>query len=602
MITTHSYLPEEYNRLPEEPGVYKFYRQDKALIYVGKAKNLRKRVSSYFTKSTGSNKKTQKLVNEVGFIECTITPTEFDALLLENNLIKENQPKYNILLKDDKTFPFIQITKERFPRIISTRKYDPSQGEFFGPYSSVGAMNNVLVLIRKLYTIRTCKLNLSTKNIEGNKFKVCLEYHIGNCLGPCEGYQTEENYQHDIENAKHVLKGNLHVVRQYFEEKMQEAAESLLFEKAQVYKEKIELLEKFRTKSLIVNQSVTDVDVFSITSDDSSAYVNYIQIKNGAVVFSKNFEVKKKLNEPDSELLSNIVFSLRIKYRSTNSEILTEEPLNFLPEDIVSTIPKIGDKKKLLDLSKRNALLYKKEKAYSDKRISKEEEVLFQLKEDLNLKDIPNRIECFDNSNLLGSNPVASMVCFIKGKPSKKDYRKFHIRTVEGANDFASMYEIVTRRYKRIIEKNESLPDLIIVDGGKGQLSAACDALKALNIYGQVTIIGIAKRLEEIYYPEDSTPLHINKKSQSLMLIQRIRDEAHRFAITFHRQKRSKASISTELEKIDGIGKATADILLKHFKSVKKIKTAGRKDLENVVGQSKAEKIISYYNYFNLNP
>ena len=596
MITTHTYSTEEYNRLPQEAGVYKFYNSEKTLLYVGKAKNLRKRVTSYFTKASGTNRKTKKLVSEVKSIECILTPTEFDALLLENNLIKENHPKYNILLKDDKTFPFILITKERFPRVISTRKYDPTKGEYFGPYSSVSAMNNVLELIRKLYTIRTCKLNLSKKNVEAGKFKVCLEYHIGNCLGPCEGLETEEEYQRDIDNSRQVLKGNLTIVREYFEDKMNAAAQEMAYEEAQLYKEKIELLEKFRTKSLIVNQKITDVDVFSITSDDSFAYINYMQIKNGAIIFSKNFEAKKKLNEPDEELLTFIAYDLRLKYRSTNSEILTEFKLNYSSEDIVNTIPKIGDKKKILDLSKRNALLYKKEKAYSDKRISKEEEVLFQLKEDLNIKDIPRRIECFDNSNLLGSNPVASMVCFINGKPSKKNYRKFNIKSVEGPNDFASMHEIVFRRYKRVVLEKEELPDLIVVDGGKGQLSAACEALKELNLYGQIPIIGIAKRLEEIYYPEDSIPLHINKKSQSLKLIQQIRDEAHRFAITFHRHKRSKSEFVTELENITGIGEATADQLLKHFKSVKKIKVANYDELQKVVGKSRASKIFSFYN------
>ncbi|MGK7389313.1 MAG: excinuclease ABC subunit UvrC [Candidatus Cyclobacteriaceae bacterium M2_1C_046] len=595
MITSHRYLPDEYNRLPQEPGVYKFFGEDKALIYVGKAKNLRKRVSSYFTKAKGNNRKTQKLVSEIKYLECIIAPSEFEALLLENNLIKENQPKYNILLKDDKTFPFIIVTKERFPRILSTRKYDPTKGEYFGPYSSVGAMNNVLELIRKLYTIRTCKLNLSKKNVDGGKFRVCLEYHIGNCLGPCENHQTEEDYQLDIDSAREVLKGNLAIVRQYFENKMNEAAQEMAFEEAQQFKEKTELLEKFRTRSLVVSQKVTDLDVFTLTSDESNAYINYMQIKNGSIIFSKNFEVRKKLNEPDDELLTYLVYDLRIKYRSTNTEILTELELTSSPDAIINTIPKIGDKKKLLELSKRNALLYKKEKAYSDQRISKEEEALFQLKEDLNLNDIPKRIECFDNSNFQGSNPVASMVYFIQGKPSKKNYRKYNIKTVIGPNDFASMHEIVYRRYKHVLQENEELPGLIVIDGGKGQLSAACEALKELQLYGRIPIIGIAKRLEEIYYPEDSIPLHINKKSQSLKLIQRIRDEAHRFAITFHRQKRSKSEFITELEDINGIGKATADQLLKHFKSVKKIKNASVPELEAVVGKSKALKLIEHY-------
>lgn len=595
MITTHRYSKEEYNRLPTDPGVYKFYNGGKDLIYVGKAKNIRKRVSSYFTKNTGLNRKTYRLVSEVKTIECTIAPSEFDALLLENNLIKENQPKYNILLKDDKTFPYILITNERFPRIISTRKYDPVNGEYFGPYSSVSAMNNVLDLIRKLHTIRTCKLNLSEKNIRAEKFKVCLEYHIGNCLGPCEGLQNEDDYLNDIDQARNILKGNLNKVKNYFENRMLQESQNLEFELAQRFKEKIDLLEKFRTKSLIVNQKITDVDIFTMVSDESCAYINYMQVKNGAIVFSKNFEVKKKLDEPDEDLLNNIAIDLRIKYRSTNTEILSAFNLPSLPVEITLTIPKIGDKKKLLDLSKKNALIFKKEKSYSGKHIGKNEEILFQLKEDLNLKDIPDRIECFDNSNLQGSNPVASMVCFKNGKPSKSNYRRFNIKTVVGPDDFASMFEIVHRRYSRALDEKDELPDLIVIDGGKGQLSAACSALKSVRLYGEIAIIGIAKKLEEIYFPEDSIPLHINKKSPSLMLIQRIRDEAHRFAITFHRKKRSKTTMATELETIPGIGKATADQLLSVFKSVKKIKAATIEELADHIGISKALKIKNYY-------
>lgn len=595
MIITHHYSPDEYNRLPVDSGVYKFFNKKIELIYVGKAKNLKKRVSSYFTKSTGLNRKTQRLVQEIAKIECTITPSEFDALLLENNLIKENQPKYNILLKDDKTFPYILITNERFPRILSTRQYNPEKGEYFGPYSSVSAMNNVLELIRKLYTIRTCKLALTKANIEAKKFKVCLEYHIGNCMGPCVNLQSEDHYLKDIVQARNILKGNLNVVKHHFENEMNASAKEMNFEQAQVYKEKIELLEKFRTKSLIVNPKITDLDIFSIVSDETNAYINYMQVKDGALIFSKNFELKKKLDEPDEELLNTIAVELRIKYRSTNKEILTEIKLPSLPEDIKNTIPKIGDKKHLLDLSRRNALQYKKEKAYSGKNISREEEVLFQLKEDLNLKQLPRQIECFDNSNLQGSNPVASMVCFINGKPSKKNYRRYNIKTVEGPDDFASMYEVVKRRYSRLLAENEKLPDLIVIDGGKGQLSASCEALKDINAYGKIPIIGIAKRLEEIYYPDDSIPLHINKKSPSLMLIQRIRDEAHRFAITFHRQKRSKSTMLTEVENIPGIGRSTADILLKNFRSVKKIKSASLEELAEHVGQSRARIIIKFY-------
>lgn len=585
-------LKEVVQRLPDSPGVYKFYNQDDVLIYIGKAKSIKKRVSSYFSKSSGINRKTLRLVSEIDKIDYTVSNTEFDALLLENNFIKQNQPKYNILLKDDKTFPYICILKERFPRIIYTRKYLPEQGEYFGPYSSVVAMKNVLELTRKLYSIRTCSLLLSEANIAHKKFKVCLEYHLGNCKGPCEDLYDEKSYREEIEQARHILKGNLNIVYQYFTDQMKIASANLEFERAQRYKEKLDTLERFQSKSLVVNRDLTDIDVFTITSTEEYAYVNYLQVKEGSIIYSKTVEVKKKLDEPDEELLSFSVWQLREQTNSDNKLIFTNIPIVVPEDDIENVVPKIGDKKKLLALSIKNALELKKEKEIlREGKKSKQKEVLITLQKDLQLQTLPYIIECFDNSNFQGTTPVASMVRFVDGRPEKKGYRHFNIKTVEGPNDFASMKEIVWRRYKRILEESAQLPDLIVVDGGKGQLSSACEALKELNIYGQVPVIGIAKKLEEIYYPEDPLPLHINKKSQGLLLLQQIRDEAHRFAITFHRQKRSKGQLKTAIEGLEGIGEKTALKLLKHFKSVKKIKEAPFEEIENLIGKRKAEII-----------
>jgi len=585
-------LTDVVQRLPELPGVYRFYNEADELVYVGKAKNLKKRVSSYFSKSSGVNRKTLRLVSEIRKIDFTVSNSEFDALLLENNFIKQNQPKYNILLKDDKTFPYLCILKEPFPRIIYTRKYLPKQGEYFGPYSSVVAMKNVLELVRKLYSIRTCSLLLSQSNIEQKKFKVCLEYHIGNCKGPCEGFQEESSYVEEISQARNVLKGNLTIVYQHFNEQMKLAAQNLEYERAQLYKEKLDTLDRFQTKSLVVNRDLTDIDVFTISSIEEYAYVNYLQIKEGAIVFSKTVELKKKLDEPDDELLSFAAQELREQVNSSNKIIFSNIEITVLEDGLENIIPKIGDKRKLVGLSIKNALELKKERELlREGKKSKQKEVLSILQQDMKLPTLPSVIECFDNSNIQGTIPVASMVRFVDGKADKRGYRHFNIKTVEGPNDFASMKEIVGRRYKRILEEAEKLPDLILVDGGKGQLSSAVEALKELNLYGKVPIAGIAKKLEEIYYPEDPFPLHINKKSPGLLLIQQIRDEAHRFAITFHRQKRSKAQISTSLEGLEGIGKKTAEKLLQHFKSIKKIKEAPIEEIAKITGRKKAEII-----------
>ncbi|NJN26001.1 MAG: excinuclease ABC subunit C [Cyclobacteriaceae bacterium] len=590
------YVPDDVKNFPRKPGVYRFYNKDGLIIYVGKAKNLKSRVSSYFNDLSGHSRKTYKMVSEIKGIEFTIVNTEFDALLLENALIKENQPKYNILLKDDKSFPYITIVKEHFPRIYSTRQVDRKKGTYYGPYSGVRGMKSVLELIRNLYYVRTCNLNLSPEHIKTGKFKVCLEYHIGRCKGPCEGLQSEAEYLNDIQLAENILKGNLAPVRGYFKEQMQEAAGKMDFERAQLMKEKLESLENFQSRTVIVNPNLSEIDVFAITADEKRAYVNYIKIANGSIILSTTVEVKKKLEESDNELLAPLIFDLRQRYQSDSKEILTNIEVEYDPE-VECRVPKIGDKKKLIDLAMKNALYYKKEKLSTAKPedFYRERRVLEQLQQDLQLKSLPEHIECFDNSNLGGSNPVASMVYFSKGKPNKKEYRKYNIKTVTGSNDFASMEEIVHRRYKRLLDENTPLPNLIVVDGGKGQLSSAVQALQNLGIYGQVPIIGIAKRLEEIYFPQDEFPVHISKKSESLKLLQHLRNEAHRFAITFHRSKRSKSAIDSELARIEGIGPKTAEKLLSHFKSIKKIKAALPEEIEALVGKAKTQMVMKAF-------
>lgn len=586
------YSREDYLRLPEKPGIYKFLDSDETIIYVGKAKTLRKRVASYFTKANLDNRKTYRLVSEIRSIEFVIVSSEFDALLLENNLIKEHQPRYNILLKDDKSFPSICVTNERFSRIYSTRRIDHSKGEYFGPYTSVKAMNGVLDLIRKLHKIRTCKYNLSEENVKKKKYKVCLEYHIGNCLGPCEGLQSEDDYMKDIDEAKKILKGKLGVVGRSYKEKMQSAASELKYELAQTFKDKIDRLDKFQSKSLIVNQKITSTDVFSMTTteNEKSLFINYMRIENGAIVNSETIEVKKKIEEENEEVFRFSIFDLRKKYNSTNPTILTNTPVESW-EGVEIMVPKIGDKKHLVDLSFKNALFFKKERL-SKISTQPNEGLLQTLQSDLKLPDLPIHIECFDNSNIQGTNPVASMVCFKNGKPSKSNYRKFNIKTVVGPDDFASMKEIVGRRYSHLKREGMTFPNLIVIDGGKGQLNAACEALKELEIYGQIPIIGIAKKLEEIYFPEDNIPVYISKKSSSLKLIQQLRDEAHRFAINFHRQKRSKASIQSGLDAIKGIGKNTREKLMKEFGSITRLKQSSEKDLIDLIGQSKSKVIL----------
>ncbi|MEB2780395.1 excinuclease ABC subunit UvrC [Algoriphagus sp. C2-6-M1] len=594
-MQSSSFLPIDHLTLPDHPGVYKYFNEENELIYVGKAKSLKKRVSSYFNKNTGVNLKTRKMVNEIRRIEITLVDSEFDALLLENNLIKKSQPKYNILLRDDKTYPYLLLTKENFPQIFPTRKMIPRKGTYYGPFASVKAMNNVLDLIRELFTIRTCKLDLSPYKIAEGKYKVCLEYHIGNCQGPCVGLQNEADYLRELEHAKHILKGNLGVAKIYFKQEMQQHAENLEFEKAHKLKGKLELLEKYQAKSLIASPSINNLDVCTIVSDEKNAYVNFMRVKNGALITSKNVELKKKLDESDEQLLLTALIRLQDQFQSDAEEVLLNLEMTEPIEGLNVFMPKIGDKKKLIELSLKNALYYKKEKALLiGLNQDKKDRVIRQLQQDLSLAEIPDHIECFDNSNIQGTNPVASMVCFLNGKPAVKEYRHYHIKTVVGPDDFASMKEVVGRRYKRLLDEDKPLPKLIVIDGGKGQLSSAVEALKELGVYGQMPIIGIAKRLEEIYFPGDSYPVHIDKKSESLRLLQRIRDEAHRFAITFHRNVRSKNAFGTQLTAIPGIGETTSANLLSHFKSVKKISEASEQEIAEVIGTSRARTLIEW--------
>ncbi|MBE9461149.1 excinuclease ABC subunit UvrC [Dyadobacter subterraneus] len=590
---------EELSKIPFDPGVYRYFDDTGEVIYVGKAKSLRNRVSSYFLKSNQHDRKTKRLVSQIRRIEYTIVHTEWDALLLENQLIKQFQPKFNILLKDDKTYPFICITDERFPRVYVTRELDKKRGTFYGPFANLRSMHTLLDMFKALYTIRSCHLHLSKENVEAGKFKVCLEYHIGNCKGPCEGLQPESDYNVEIEQIHHMLKGNLTLPQQYFKEKMLAAAEQMAFEQAHSWKTKIEHLSNFQSKATVINPKIGNVDVLTIVSDEESAYLNFMKITEGYMIATQTFEVKKKLDESDEDLLAMMIVEMREKYGTAAKELITNlKPDLELKLELV--IPQIGDKKKLLDMSMKNVMYFRREKAErreveNSASSSKKDRVLIKLKTDLQLKTLPRHIECFDNSNIQGTNPVASMVCFKEGKASKKDYRHFNIKTVVGPNDFASMNEIVGRRYLRLIAENEPLPDLIIVDGGKGQLSSACDALKSLGIYGQVPIVGIAKRLEEIYFPEDSLPLYIDKRSESLKLIQQIRDEAHRFAITFHRDKRSKGSLVSELDGVVGVGKVTATKLLKHFGSIRAIRESSLETLTTLIGLDRATKVRAYF-------
>ncbi len=584
--------------LPNKPGVYQYFDKGEKIIYVGKAKDLKKRVSSYFNKDQHPYGKINVLVRKIADIKFIVVDTEYDALLLENNLIKKYQPRYNVMLKDDKTYPWICIKNERFPRVFSTRNLIKDGSEYFGPYASVTMMKTVLDLIRSLYPLRNCKHHLSSKNIEAGKFKVCLEYHLGNCLGPCEGKQTETDYNKTITEIKSIIKGNINAVAGELKNLMNEYAARQEFEKAHVVKEKLVLLERYKSKSTIVNPKIHNVDVFSILSDEKSAYVNFLKVINGAVLQSHTIELRKKLDETESHLLGIAIAELRQRFNSESKEIILPLECDLDIPETTFTIPQRGDKKQLLELSERNAKYYRLEQQKQKDLVDPErhsKRILKQLMKDLRLTEYPERIECFDNSNFQGDYPVAAMVHFRNAKPDKKEYRHFNIKTVEGPNDFASMEEIIYRRYKRLQDENKKLPELIVIDGGKGQLSSAIKSLKKLDLIGKIAIIGIAKKLEEIYFPGDSIPIYIDKKSESLKLIQQLRDEAHRFGITHHRKKIEKGTIKSVLTEIEGIGFNTAQKLLWKFKSVKKVEEASLEKLTETIGQSKAKIVFEYF-------
>lgn len=589
-------LELQIQSLPDKPGVYQYYDKEGEILYVGKAKNLKKRVASYFTK-LHDNAKTNVLVRKIVVIKHIVVASEQDALLLENNLIKKLQPRYNVLLRDDKTYPWICIKKEPFSRIFPTRRMIKDGSEYFGPYTTFKTVHTIMDLIKELYQLRTCNYDLTDSNIQSHKFRVCLEYHIGNCKGPCEGLESLASYQKKIEAIREILKGNFKDSLRDFKKQMNDCASEMKFEEAHKIKIKINVLENYQSYSTVLNPKISNIDVFSIVSDEATAYVNFLQISHGAIVRSFTLELKKKLDESDEELLQLAVVELRERFQLTSKEIILPFLLDF-GDKIKVTVPQLGDKKQILDLSERNAKYQRLEQLKQIQIIDPERHtnrIMAQMQKDLRLSVEPRHIECFDNSNIQGTNPVAACVVFKDGKPSKKDYRHFNIKTVEGPNDFASMEEVVYRRYKRLLDEDQSLPQLIIIDGGKGQLSSALKSIDDLGLRGKIAVIGIAKRLEELFYPGDSVPLYLDKKSETLKIIQQLRNEAHRFGISHHRDKRSKSALNSSIEMIPGIGEKTMLVLLKHFKSVKRLKVATEKEISEVVGVSKAKKISDFY-------
>jgi len=590
-------LEIQLKTLPDSPGVYQYYDKQDNILYVGKAKNLKKRVGSYFAKSH-ENAKTRILVQKIVSIKHIVVTTETDALLLENNLIKKYQPRYNIMLKDDKTYPWICIKKERFPRIFMTRRVIKDGSEYYGPYTNVRTVKVLLDLIRELYPLRTCKYDLSREKIAEKKYKVCLEYHLGNCSGPCEDFQNEDSYNDTIKAIRNIVKGNFKESLNKFHEIMKAFADKMEFEEAQKIKEKLDLLSNYQSKSTIVSPSINNVDVFSIISDESYGYVNFFKIANGSIIQSHTTEIKKKLDETDKRILEMAVVEIRQRFNSISREVYVPFEID-LGDEIKVTVPKLGDKKRIVELSERNAKYYRQEQ-FKQIKISDPDRhvkrIMTQMQKDLRLSEEPRHIECFDNSNIQGTNPVAACVVFKEGKPSKKEYRHYNIKTVEGPDDFASMEEVVFRRYKRLLSENLPLPQLIVIDGGKGQLSSALKSLDLLDLRGKIAIIGIAKRLEEIYYPGDPIPMYLDKRSETLKIVQFLRNEAHRFGITLHRNKRSKSAIQSELEQIPNIGKQTITSLLKKFKSAKRVKMATIEELKELLGDSRAKKIFNYFN------
>jgi excinuclease ABC subunit C len=584
--------------VPHKPGVYQYWDSEKELIYIGKAKDLRNRVTSYFN-NPNVNAKTKVLVSKIRNITFTIVDTEIDAWLLENSLIKKHQPRYNVMLKDDKTYPWIIIKNENYPRIFWTRRIIRDGSKYLGPYASVSMMHNILGLIKETYPLRTCSLPLTRQNIEKGKFKVCLEYQIGNCKGPCQDFQTEDDYDHNIGEITDILNGKIGAVLRGLRADMEEAITSMNYEFAHKLKRKFELLENYQSKSTVVNSSITDIDVFSIASEEKYAFVNFLKIMNGTIIQTQTIELKKRLDESDEELLTLAISEFRSRYNSHSKEIIVPFKVDVDDSSTIKfTVPKLGEKRKLLDLSQKNVQFFKKERIDQYEKLNPEirtDRLLTQMMKDLRMNQLPRHIECFDNSNFQGKYPVSAIVVFKDGKPSKKDYRHFNVKTVVGPDDFATMEEAVHRRYRRMLDEGTELPQLIVIDGGKGQLSSALKSLKLLGIDKQVTVIGIAKRLEELYYPGDQYPLYLDKKSETLKVIQQLRDEAHRFGITFHRKQRDKGTLVTELDLIDGIGKTTSGKLLKYFKSVKKIREATEAELMEVVNTKQAKAIIAYF-------
>jgi excinuclease ABC subunit C len=593
-----SHLDSIVRNLPHKPGVYQYFDEKNRIIYVGKAKDLKKRVSSYFTKINSVSGKVQMLVRRIADIKYIVVETEQDALLLENNLIKKYRPHYNVALKDDKTFPWICIKSEPFPRVFHTRHVVRDGSQYFGPYANVRLMHTLLDLGRHLYPLRNCSLSLTERNIRAGKFRVCLEYHLGNCKGPCAGLQTEEDYAGSVNGIREIIRGNMSNVARQLKELMMHYAGTMEFEKAHLVKEKLELLDKYQSKSTVVNPAINNVDVFSIAADGLTAYVNFMKIMNGAIIQVHTIELHKKLDETPEELLTIAITEIRQRFESEAAEIIVPFAMEFTLPGVNFIIPKIGDKKKLLDLSERNVKYYQLEKEKQKEMIDPEHRsrrILDTMMKDLRMTELPSHIECFDNSNIQGDHPVAAMVCFKNAKPDKSEYRHFNIKTVEGPNDFASMEEIIYRRYKRLMEEEKPLPQLIVVDGGKGQLSAALTSLDKLGLRGKMTVIGIAKKLEEIYYPNDPLPMYLDKKSETLRIIQQMRDEAHRFGITHHRRRREKATMAPKLMEIPGIGYSINQKLLWKFKSVKNIKLASLEAIQEVIGQAKGRAVYEYF-------
>ncbi len=587
--------------IPLQPGIYKYYNKENELLYVGKAKSLRKRVSSYFSK-TYVGYKTHELVKRIHHIEFTIVDSEQDAFLLENALIKEYKPKYNIELKDDKTYPFIVVKREPFPRIFLTRRKINDGSEYIGPFTSAGKVRELIEFVKQYIPLRSCKLNLSKENIQSGKFKVCLEYHLGNCKGPCEGLQSLEDYQNGIQQMRNILKGNLGSVIAQFKEEMQQHAMRLAFEKAEMIRKKIEHLENYQSSSVVVSKHLNNIDVFSIAKDDNKAFVNYLMVQNGTIVQTHSVPVETKLEETEEEVLVLVIGELRNTFNSMAKEIIVPFPIDYPDPSVLISIPKAGDKRKLLDLSLKNVAYFKEELRkkkmlqLEGKTDAEQKKVLYELQQYLQLNEAPLHIECFDNSNFQGAYPVSAMVCFKNGIPSKNDYRRFNVKTVEGINDFATMKEVVYRRYKRVKEENQSFPQLVIIDGGKGQLGSAMEAFRELNLIGLTTVVGLAKNEEEIFFPGDAESIKLPWNSDSLKLVRRIRDEVHRFGITFHRNQRSKGTFQNELEQVQGIGKATVEELLRNFKSIKNIKQQSEQALSTIVGAKRAGILTKHFN------